>query len=147
MIRLARPQDGTWELRLVRRIGKYLSLQAKAGPALVGDPIFSFCGTIQKVSRIELEARLICQHGHYTASQGIVQFRRPGNLASATPKDPIVVIPFSKCQLLIGNIDSCTNGCGRTEVKWRVLDACNQARRDKPAVNGRRIDLQDFRKD
>src|SRR3954465_8548029 len=55
---LSRFQDGTWEVRMVRRIRKMLRLQAQSITTLVAVAFFSSEGAVQEVPTVELNPGL-----------------------------------------------------------------------------------------
>ena len=64
----ARPQDHGGKSRLVGGIGKMLGLQAEAMTVVVPMAIFGRKGTVEKVPRVKLNARL--GRAHLEASPG-----------------------------------------------------------------------------
>jgi hypothetical protein len=90
---IARSQDGRWEVRMIRRIGKMLGFQAERG--ILGEhmPVASGHGSIERVAGVQMDAGLCGQDIKHATADRIDQTRCRAQFAGNSIDHPGVIVP------------------------------------------------------
>lgn len=94
LITLAGLEDRAGECRLIRRIGRVLRFQRKAGAVLIDDIAFANIASNQKIAAIKLDPGLLREDFHHAAGCRFVDLGCldvVGRLSRTTINNPIVV--------------------------------------------------------
>ena len=103
---------------MVRRIGKMLRFQAKAGAVGVEHAALAADGAIKKVAAVKLDSRLSCEDLQNSSARGFVNFRGSLQLSvGSLVQHPVVIVSLSEFQLLVVLIDSRADGCRFLEIE------------------------------
>src|SRR3982751_4775976 len=99
------------EVGLIGRIRVVLGLEAEPRAPLINLPTLSSQRAIQKVSRVELDARFGRPHLHRSSGPWFPNLGRESEHTHPTVDDKVVIVAIAKFYLLVLSIDSQTY-CG-----------------------------------
>mmetsp|Transcript_24519 Transcript_24519/g.60599 ORF Transcript_24519/g.60599 Transcript_24519/m.60599 type:complete len:343 (-) Transcript_24519:31-1059(-) len=141
-------EDTRGKVDLIRAVWEQLRLQTQG--ATIGIHLAALANqrTVEEISRVELDARLVGVDLHHTTAH-----RRPqrghatGRRHQAASQAEIVVIPESILELVVrvASVNAVADGCGGAEVEVGALDRPYGAQWDGHLIDGReaaRLDLQ-----
>src|SRR6185436_14372022 len=114
---------------MIRRIRKMLRFHAKRRPLAISYAVFSMQGSIEKIASVELHARFGGEHFHHATRRWVANACSHFQAATSTVEHEIVVVAFSKLQLLVLVVDSGADGRGLAKIKRSPLHAFQFTRR------------------
>src|ERR1044071_2084086 len=114
-----------------------LRLETERGAMPVYRPILPRDRAVQEVARVKLDPRFGGADLEREAARRIDEARRAHETTSRTVQHPVVIVSFTKAQLLVHLLDARSDGGGRAEIEWRPGDRGDFARRNERAVDRR----------
>src|SRR6266508_358617 len=136
-VRLAGPPDGRGKLRFVRRVGEVLCLQAQPGAALVDMTRLAGDGAVEKVARVELDARLGRGHIERAPRRRILDARGVTERPRRSVDHPVVIVAGAVAELRMVRVDAGANRDRLAEVEWRAINRRELARGNERGIEGR----------
>ena len=113
-------QLGRGEVRMIRRVGIMLRLQAERVSMIVDLAVGPGHGAIEKIAGIELYPGLIGEYLQDASCRRFVGLCRQLNFLSTAVEHPILIVPVCQLQLLIVGIDARSNHSRLEEVERRT---------------------------
>src|SRR5262249_34274585 len=142
MIVLSGPNNGRGKVRMIRRIGKVLRLEAKGAVFCIG-ATDSFYGAVQTEAHVKLNTRFGGPDFHRTAGCSIRDGADLAQFARTAVQDEVVVVATGDRDLIVARTD-----CGGlAEIEGRAFNRLELAGRNQRGVNRSvaiRIELEDF---
>lgn len=134
---LAGAQDGAREVWLVRAVGIVLRFKAEPAAMDIGLAALTFQPTVQEISAVELNARLLGEDLHKASGSRLVHGGRQRHqpFHALFFKHEVVVVPQPVLKLLILESDIATYGFGRGEVERGSRHRGNLSDRNQAAVD------------
>ena len=77
-------------------------------------------GAIQKVARVELEARLVCVNFQHTARSGVFHLGCHGGQVAFAIQHKVMVVAFAELQLLVILFNPLADFHSVAKIKWRT---------------------------
>src|SRR4029077_14294395 len=105
---------------MVGGVGEVLGLEAEACAVFAHASRLSVNRAVEKVSAIELDARLVREDFEHAAGRRLVHRYIQTNGSVRAVQHPVVIVTFSESQLLVGLVDTSADCNGLTEVKRRA---------------------------
>lgn len=134
MKRLTRTQDRVWELRLIRRIGEVLRLQAESVAMLVRVTVAAD-RAIEEVAGIELHSGLRGRNFQDASGRGFVNARGQDQARTFAVDHEIVVVSMGKLELFVVVIDAGADLLWFGEIERRSLYRFKFSRRNQMFVH------------
>src|SRR5580704_7510058 len=128
-------QRSGWKIRMIGRVRKVLCLQTQGRMQLIGFAAFTFDRSVQEVSTVELDSRLISQNFQQAPARWIIELRGFPQRSTFTIEDPVVVVAMAAMNLFIVGVNPRADSCGLAKIKRSRFHRFQFASRNEPGVD------------
>src|SRR5690348_3289907 len=145
MIALARLQFGRGKIRVIRRVGIVLRLEAEAETVAVGDAALAVDAAVEEIAAVKLNARLRGQDFQFPSRFFVVNAggEDEAGLVIAI-QDEIVVVALAEFELLVVVIDARADGRGFAKIEGSACDIFEFSGGNEGGVDGGELIRVDF---